>query len=655
MTEYPFIERYDENFESMIASSLFRSKNEFKLGRLEKLPPVSEQDIRRCQGHVSGHIRLMRKNSSNYYEQQVNILSENRACLCYIHSNFDIFGRFGNKELLKELKEKNFFVGANLSEEVVGTNAAVMATRTQNGVWLIGEDHHAEALKDYACYAFQVKAKYSRTGILMLLTPKENLSTKIVSLFKLLESTESIISIGGVAEDVRIKDVALSSHYNNMHANELVLIVGEDGTITYVNDAFCEAFDMKALQVISADITSFLPGMNPFLKRAMKCTTVYTEKVTLEIGGEAEEYTVTCTPINSTDQFVGCILTMRYRDADEEKKQKCGNTAKYWFDDLIGTSNNFVELKRFGQHIASSSSSVLIQGESGTGKELFAHAIHNASVRRKGPFVAVNCAAIPKDLIESELFGYVGGSFTGANKSGSKGKFELADKGTLFLDEIGEMPIELQSVLLRVLEDHAVTRIGASNSIPVDIRLITATNKDLLKQVREGNFRADLYYRLNVVNLRVMPLRERKQDIPALIDSFLKSTSRKNGSQLCAVSPAAMKAMFEYDWPGNIRELKNVIERGSIIARNGIIELTDLPEEIIDSRWGVSVEAPKDTLRPMEPVPKRAEDLVVLTDVLSAERKNLVKRLLEECHGNKTLVAEKMGISRSTLYRILKE
>lgn len=655
MTEYSFIERRDESFESMIASSLFRSENEFKLGRLEKLPDVSEQDIRRCQGHVSGHIRLMRKNSPYYYEQQVNILSANNACLCYIHSNFDVFGRFGNKELLKELKSKNMFVGANLSEEVVGTNAAVMATRARNGVWIIGEDHYAEALKPYACYAFQVQAKYSRMGIIMLITPKENLSPQIVALFKFLESTESIISIGGVAEDVKIKDVALSSHYNNMRTNEMVLIIGDDGTITYVNDAFCDTFEVKALQVISSDIAEFLPALNPFLRRAMKCSTAYTEKVTLKVGGEFEEYTVTCTPINSTDQFVGCILTLRYREVNDEKKQKGSNIAKYRFEDLIGTSNKFVELKQFGQYIAKSSSSVLIQGESGTGKELFAHAIHNASDRRKGPFVAVNCAAIPKDLIESELFGYVGGAFTGANKSGAKGKFELADKGTLFLDEIGEMPLELQSVLLRVLEDHAVTRIGSGDSVPVDIRLITATNKDLLMHVREGNFRADLYYRLNVVNLRVMPLRERKQDIPALIDHFLKSCAQKNGSQLCTISPAAMKALFEYDWPGNIRELKNVIERGTIIARNGVIELTDLPEEIINNRWDVPIADLQTAAMPIAPVTSSPEASMILTDVVSAERKNLVKKLLVEYHGNKSLVAEKMGISRSTLYRILKE
>lgn len=655
MTEYPFVERYDESFESMIESSLFRSKNEFKLGKLTKLPDVSEQDVRRCQGHVTGHIRLMRKSSPNYYEQQINILSENHACLCYIHSNFDVFGRFGNKELLKELKSRNLFVGANLSEEVVGTNAAVMATRTQNGVWVIGENHYAEALKPYACYAFQVKAKYSRTGIIMLITPKENLSPEIVALFKFLESTENIITIGGAAEDVKIKDVALSSHYNNLYANELVLILGEDGAITYVNDAFCDTFDIEALQVISTDVMEFFPSMAPFLSRAKKHTTPYAEKVLLKIGDELEEYTVTCTPINSADHFVGCILTMRYRDADEEeKRQKGGNTAKYRFEDLIGTSNNFVELKLFGQHIAKTNSSVLIQGESGTGKELFAHAIHNASDRRRGPFVAVNCAAIPKDLIESELFGYMGGSFTGANKSGAKGKFELADKGTLFLDEIGEMPLELQSVLLRVLEDHAVTRIGASASVPVDIRLITATNKDLMQRVRDGNFRADLYYRLNVINLQVMPLRERKQDIPALIDNFLKKCSRETGGRLSVVSPAAMKAMFEYDWPGNIRELKNVIERGTVIARNGLIELTDLPDEIINS-CGIHVKETRSMIPPAEAITTTTKELSALTDALSAERKNLVKKLLIEYHGNKSLVAEKMGISRSTLYRILKE
>ena len=207
---------------------------------------------------------------------------------------------------------------------------------------------------------------------------------------------------------------------------------------------------------------------------------------------------------------------------------------------------------------ARSSSNVLIEGESGTGKELFAQAIHNASKRSAGPFVAVNCGAIPRELIASELFGYSEGAFTGAKKGGNPGKFELADGGTLFLDEIGDMPLEQQVALLRVIQEKSVSRIGSNQVIPVDVRIICATNKNLLELMQTGRFRQDLYYRLNVINLRILPLRERKEDIPVLFQHFLQQMNQE-GNQLSQQD--VIEHLLSYDWPGNVRELQNVVER----------------------------------------------------------------------------------------------
>ncbi|NCB24233.1 MAG: AAA family ATPase [Bacteroidia bacterium] len=650
MQGYSYLNQ-DAAVKNMIESSLYRCANDLRLESLEIFHKITREDVERCQNHVTGHIRLMRKSSPGYYEQQNNILAVNNACLMYTHPNFDIFGRYGNVELKKELKSKNICVGANLGENVVGTNAAVIATRSQSGVWLIGDDNYSAALKPYACYAFQIHARYSRNGIIMLVTPIENMSEKIFALFKLIESTENIITTGSAAEDVKIKELAMNNKYNKLYTDNIMLIVGISGIITYANDMFCDVYNTNALSVISVELGRYIPELIPIFEQAKSEHTPISKDIFININGNVAEYTVEATPIDNHSQFVGCIMTMSKSGNKVIRTGKSGNVAKYTFDDLKGMSDVFVQLKSYAERIARTSSSVLVQGESGTGKELFAHAIHYASERRSGPFVAINCAAIPKELIGSELFGYVGGSFTGASKTGAKGKFELADKGTLFLDEIGEMPLEMQSVLLRVLEDSTVTRVGAATPNPVDVRLITATNRDLMSYVKEGKFRADLYYRLNVINLVVMPLREHKSDIPVLVEAFMKKSAQKNNMQIFGIRPEAMKALIEYDWPGNIRELKNIIERGVVTSKNGYIDVGELPYEI-----GRMVIEPADKKADEQYQPDAGEKKISpLPELMAIHRHEIALKLLEENGGNRTKVAELMGVSRSTLYRILKD
>ena len=310
---------------------------------------------------------------------------------------------------------------------------------------------------------------------------------------------------------------------------------------------------------------------------------------------------------------------------------------------MVGRSESMRALWEMVRTIAPTDATVLITGESGTGKELFANAIHCTSQRKDKPFVAVNCAAIPRDLIGSELFGYVGGSFTGASRTGAKGKFELADGGTLFLDEIGEMPVEMQSVLLRALEDNCITRIGATKPINVDVRIITATNKDLTKCIADGTFRADLYYRLNVINLTMIPLRRRKEDIKELAEYFLERFAFENGKNIHSISTAAALAMGEYGWPGNVRELRNCMEYSVIVCKTDQIEREDLPQSI-------------SMLEKEEPVPEIEQDsseLRIMSNFFTKQRLEMAKKLMVEYKGNKSRVAKEMGVSRSTLYRIL--
>jgi transcriptional regulator with PAS, ATPase and Fis domain len=301
--------------------------------------------------------------------------------------------------------------------------------------------------------------------------------------------------------------------------------------------------------------------------------------------------------------------------------------AIYTFDKIIGSSRSILGIIEYSKKISDSKSTVLISGESGTGKEIFAQAIHNFSSRKDKPFIAVNCGAIPTTLIESELFGYEDGAFTGAKKGGNLGKFQLATGGTIFLDEIGEMPLEMQIKLLRVIEEGIITKIGGNNQIAIDIRIIAATNKDLKLQIEKGCFRRDLYYRLNVIPIALPPLRERKDDIPLLVDFYIKKISRKLNKNTVHIPESYMRYLQGYSWPGNIRELENIIE---LIVNTGDLYL-DLH----------SVE--KESIKYTD----KEEDFLTLEEV---EKKHIVN-VLEKVGGNITLAAKILDVGRNTLYR----
>ena len=636
----------DENTNRMIQASLYRCRKSELSPHQKELPTVTEEMVKRSKAHVTGHIHLMRRSTPAYYEKLTQILSENQAVLCYIYENFDIFGRYGNQKLKDELKKINFKLGANLSESLIGTNAAVLASRALKGVWVVGEDHYIDALKPYACYAFLLHGKYNRDGIILLITYKENVTAKIRALFEFIESTECIITAGQATEDVMIKDVLIRQTYSKQQTDDILMIVDNSAMITYVNDMFYETFQQDPLTTINKPLVELMPELS-FVRRCLENGKPVTGKPVV-LGGTQKvkqiECLVDCKPVSKDGQWIAVVVTAYREKTENVRLQKDGYVPKYSFSDLLGVSKPFVQLKEFAARIAGTQSPVLIQGESGTGKELFAHSVHSASSRRDKPFVSINCAAIPKELIGSELFGYVGGAFTGANRTGAKGKFELANGGTLFLDEIGEMPLEMQSVLLRVLEDNSVTRIGGDKPVPVDVRLITATNRDLPEYIREGKFRLDLYYRLNVINLVMIPLRERKEDIPILAEAFVKNFSQKNGVRVNGISSDALYALMEYDWPGNVRELRNTIERCVITADSDRIELRNLPNNICMVSDSETTGHGLDSKEPE-----------TVGTLYFKQRKEIANMLMKEYGGNKSLVARKMGVSRSTLYRILNE
>ena len=312
----------------------------------------------------------------------------------------------------------------------------------------------------------------------------------------------------------------------------------------------------------------------------------------------------------------------------EEKLEK-----KTSLENIIGNSSAirkvFDEIKK----VAPTKATVLITGESGVGKELVANAIHNFSQRRDKPFVKVHCAALAESLLESELFGHEKGAFTGAIER-KRGRFELSNKGSIFLDEIGEINQSIQVKLLRVLQEKQIERVGSSEPIDVDTRVIAATNKDLEKEMKEGHFREDLYYRLNVVHIFIPPLRERREDIPLLVDSFVKEFSNENGKEISSIEPKARNAIYNYDWPGNIRQLRNCIESAVVMTSDNILHFDDLPFK--------------------EKVENEVIRIPMGTTMEKAEREIIIKTLVHE-NNNKKRVADILGIGRKTLYRKLQE
>jgi len=306
---------------------------------------------------------------------------------------------------------------------------------------------------------------------------------------------------------------------------------------------------------------------------------------------------------------------------------------------IIGSGETMTRLMDSIRKVAATTTTVLVTGETGTGKELVAQAIHRNGNRRDNPFIKINCAAISENLLESELFGYEKGAFTGA-VSTKPGRFELADRGTLFLDEIGELPLDMQVKLLRVIQDHEFERVGGLKTIKVDVRLVAATNRNLFQEVKNGRFREDLYYRLNVFPLHLNPLRERSEDIPALAEYFLEKFNRKLEKNVKAIDPPVMDQFLKYDWPGNIRELENIIERLVLIASGNVISMDDIPPEIATGLDFLKVGQAADKEKPFkEVIRNRMEDV----------ERQMIESTLDECEGNVTQAAKRLGMSRKGL------
>lgn len=458
---------------------------------------------------------------------------------------------------------------------------------------------------------------------------------------KLLKELQKL---SGVSE---IKPILLMPHnekYQQMDIvfntiNEGIIITDNVGIILYINKIALKILKIQNDNILGENIATALP----FCKLLLK--TLHTGKKFLHHEVYAEEinnhYMVSSQPIlDEQKNLTGGVAVIRDIETVRQIYQKITGQPSTSFNDIIHKSSIMEKLILSAQHYAANSSTILIRGETGSGKELFARAIHNASSRNENIFLAINCTAIPDTLLESELFGYEEGSFTGANKGGKLGLFELASGGTLFLDEIGDISSILQAKLLRVLQEHKVRRIGGTREIPINVRIISATNRNLEQMVKDGLFRQDLYYRLNVIPLYLPPLRERKEDIPLLVDHLLKTTIHDVNTNIKRISDEALEKLKNYSYPGNIRELSNIIERAVNIARDDTIYAKDI------ILFNSLENNPSAQLEPTT--------CFDLNEAVKQTEKRIIKEAMKQFTSSRKL-GKALGISHTSIIRKMKE
>lgn len=433
---------------------------------------------------------------------------------------------------------------------------------------------------------------------------------------------------------------------------EGIVVVDEKGHVIMINNFYLESIGFTREQAMGRHIFELTPHSElPDIVRTGKAQFGEHWKV------RDREFMIIRAPIKKDGKIIGALGKTLFKDMSlarvfarkltqleddlkfyKEELRKI-HSASYTFDDIIGEGLKITATVSLAQRAARTASTVLLTGESGTGKELFAHAIHNDSVRRHGPFIKVNCAAIPEQLLESELFGYAEGAFTGARKGGKPGKFELANLGTIFLDEIGDMSLTMQAKLLRVIQEREIERVGGTQPCKIDVRIITATNRKLDAMVQERTFRDDLYYRLNVMVLELPCLRERPGDIELLANYMVTKLNRKLETDVEGISREAMKILQSYAWPGNVRELESVLERTMNMVDEPFIFPEHLPARILQSKMGVDE--------------NQSGEQSSLEEGLNSAEKELLVDALRRAKGNKVQAAKILGIHRSVLYRKL--
>lgn len=544
----------------------------------------------------------------------------------------------GDEDIMKDMAEMGIVEGADMSEKSTGTNAIGTAIKENCSLQISGDEHYIYVYNVWTCSAAIIHNEEGNiigclnlTGRRQLVHP-HSLGLVVAAVKSIENQLEAEKSQNELFKTYQYLNKVIDS------INSGIFAVDTNGLIKAINNSACVMLNIKKENIINESVQNILCNWEYILDTLNSGKRYENKEIIYSNINKKKRFNLTAYSIRNKNGIITGVVVM-FKDMMNVYNlvnKYTGMIATYTFDDIVGKSEKFIKVMRQAKKISNSPSTVLIQGESGTGKELIAHSIHNNSNRKNNSFVAINCGAIPKSLIESELFGYEEGAFTGAKRGGYAGKFELASGGTLFLDEIGEMPLDMQVNLLRVLQEGFFTRIGGNRYINIDVRIIAATNKDLKAEVKKGTFREDLYYRLSVIPICVPPLRERPEDIEILIEHFLNTKSIKLNKPIPNIERDLYEELINYSWPGNVREIENCIE--NIVNMDGNVSL-NFETKFFDKQ--------QQNLN-------RNNLELELYSLAQLEKKAIIN-CIQKCNGNITKVSKILGVNRSTLYSKIKK
>ena len=525
--------------------------------------------------------------------------------------------------------------GIKWTEEFAGTSALSLALLGYGPIQVVGREHYLKAFENWTCSAAPLTDDQGKIlGVLSVTGSKDNVHSHTLGM--VVSAAAAISNMIKVRRAQKQLEDTARLHATIINSvSDGLLMINAQGTVTFINPTGGRILNVNPQDAVGRHIQEIV-DFKPVVLKVLETGQGYTDKeFFIETRRGVLHFIKTAIPLrDATGKLEGVVDI--FREIKQVRKlvnRMVGATAMFSFEDIVGESPCMLEIKRLAKIAANSMATVLIQGESGTGKEMVAQAIHKTSCRREGPFVAINCGALPRDLVESELFGYEDGAFTGARSGGRPGKFELAQGGSIFLDEIGEMSLDVQVKILRVLQEKRILRVGGTRYMDVDVRVIAATNRDLMGAVAEGRFRQDLYYRLNVLPINVPPLRERREDIERLARFFMEKTCEQLGVPLKEISPDAIEKLRAHDWPGNARELENVIERAAHFCEGPCINEQHLPATMQPK--AAQVQNDGGSLRDME--------------------RRTIEETLLKTRGNVSLSAKMLGVGRNTLYGKIRE
>ena len=598
----------------------------------EPIPVLPENKVREKIEANSEILRIVYP----YMESLYHIMMGSGFVIEYVDKDGYILKSIGDSNAMEVCKKTNSIPGANRLESATGTSAIALAFETKNPTQIAGAEHYLQELHRWTCSAAPV---LDRTGNVLCVL-------NVAGRYEMIHRhTLGMVSAAAKAieNEISIQKFNEKLIENNNQLQTLLKMVSDGiiymsrGEIIQINQCMCDLLGKSSHELLghsAYELISMTPNLAEYLE---KNTGDYSnEKITLHGRGQNHNCFLNVQPVlGEFQQKIGNVLIFKRIEEIKTLASKIKFQTKYSFDDIIGESPAIRKTKSLALKASEHDVRVIIEGESGTGKEMFAQAIHNQGERKNAPFIPIDCGALSVELLESELFGYEGGAFTGAKREGKTGVFEMANGGTVFLDEIGNMSIEMQQKLLRALQENIIVRVGGTKQIPVNVRIIAATNTSLEEKVSNGSFRRDLYYRLNVIQIKTPSLRDRRDDIPLLVENYLSQSAIPSNRK--KIDNKALSILVNYDWPGNVRQLINTIKYASIMCDRKTITSTDLPLELLGKESWL--------------LPEQFARQLSLKHAMS----DYIRYIVKTNNGNVSNASKILGISRTTVYKFLEE